>query len=81
MEIGGLFEESQANEAKRARFAAAVSLDDAIDFEPLEGLTVVLLTKISGLTDEEELEGKRKVLEMMAHIVSTRSSRRARPTA
>ncbi len=37
------------------------------NYELLEGLTVDLLSKIIGLTDEEELEGKKKVLEMMAH--------------
>jgi hypothetical protein len=66
-EIIPMMDESTDNEAKRTRFAAAVSLDEPIDYEPLEGLTIDLLSKISHLTDDEELEGKKGALEMLAH--------------
>ncbi len=51
--------ESAENEAKRMRFTAAVSLGEAIDYAPLEGLTVDMLSKVSGLSDDEELAGKK----------------------
>ena len=51
--------EAVENESKRMRFTAAVSLDEPIDYAPLDGLTVDMLSKISGLTDEQELEGKK----------------------
>lgn len=53
--------------SKRAIFTAAVSLDDPIGYEPLEGLTMDLLTKASDVSDEDELTGKKAVLEMLAH--------------
>ena len=59
--------EAVESETKRMRFTAAVSLDDPIDYAPLDGLTVDLLSKVSGLTDELELAGKKEVLEMLAH--------------
>ena len=59
--------EAVENETKRMRFTAAVSLDEPIDYAPLDGLTVDMLSKISGLTDEQELAGKKEVLEMLAH--------------
>ena len=60
-------DESEESETKRTRFAAAVSLDEPVDYEPLEGLTIDLLSKISTLSDAEELEGKRGALAMLAH--------------
>ena len=41
------------------RFTAAVSMDEPIDYAPLEGLTVDMLSNISGLTDEQELAVKK----------------------
>ena len=60
-------DESEESETKRMRFAAAVSLDEPVDYKPLEGLTIDLLSKISTLSDAEELEGKRGALAMLAH--------------
>ncbi len=45
-------DEAVESETKRARFTAAVSLGEQIDYEPLEGLTIDFLRKISGFTDD-----------------------------
>ena len=66
-EDASMLAEAVENETKRMRFTAAVSLDEPIDYAPLDGLTVDMLSKISGLTDEQELAGKKEVLEMLAH--------------
>ncbi len=78
MEDTSLMEEAMEIETKRARFTAAVSLGEPTDYESLEGLTIDLLSKVIGLTDEE-LEGKKQALEMLAHYgvyQSTRTSQR-----
>jgi hypothetical protein len=42
MEGASLMDEATKSETKRARFTAAVSLDEQIDSEPLEGFTIDL---------------------------------------
>ena len=51
-EDASMLAEAVENETKRMRFTAAISLDEPIDYAPLDGLTVDMLSKISGLTDE-----------------------------
>jgi hypothetical protein len=46
-EDASMLAEAVENETKRMRFTAAVSLDEPIDYAPLDGLTVDMLSKIS----------------------------------